>query len=81
MRPRDRGEGEDLPRNLINHRKVCRAFDISTQVLMRAVNRGEFPEPHSMLGNYYFFDRRVIEHRLQHGTWPSDAKFRGATRT
>ncbi len=63
---------------LVNHRDVCKAFGISTGVLMRAVRVGEFPEPHSLLGTFYLFDRSVIEHRLATGTWPKGTKFRGA---
>ncbi len=63
---------------LVNHRDVCKAFGISTEVLMRAVKKGEFPEPHSLLGTFYLFNRKTIEHRLEHGTWPKGAKFRGA---
>lgn len=63
---------------LVTHRDVCAAFGITTNVLMRAVRKGEFIAPHSLLSTFTLFDRAAIEHRLATGTWPKDAKFRGA---
>lgn len=64
-------------RRLVNHRDICAAFGISTNVLMRAVRKGEFIRPHSLIGNSYLFDRAAIEHKLETGLWPRDAKFHG----
>jgi hypothetical protein len=61
---------------LVNHRKVCKMFDITTDVLLRAIRKGEWPIYHSTCGSFYLFDRSIIEHRLATGTWPSHAKFR-----
>lgn len=69
-----------LSRSLVNHRVVARAFGVSTSTLMRAVQKGNFPVPHSILNSFYLFDKATIEHRLEKGTWPSGTKFRGITR-
>ena len=61
---------------LINHRKVCKLFDITTDVLLRSIRKGEWPIYHSTAGTFYLFDRSIIDHRLEFGTWPSHAKFR-----
>lgn len=63
---------------LVNHRDVAAAFGITTAVLMRAVAKGEFTTPHSIIGTFYLFDRATVEHRLETGTWPKGTKFRGA---
>jgi predicted DNA-binding transcriptional regulator AlpA len=62
---------------LINHRDVARMFGVTTSVITRAIERGEFPTPHSQIGSFFLFDRAMVEHRLKHGTWPATAKFRG----
>ncbi len=59
------------------HRDVCKAFGVTTTVLMRAVRVGEFPVPHSQLGQFYLFDRAAVERKLRTGLWPAGTKFHG----
>lgn len=61
--------------SLMTHREVCKRFGVSTDVLMRAVRRGEFVRPHSCMGSFHMFDRAIVEHRLEEGVWPAGTQF------
>lgn len=64
--------------SLVNHRDVAKAFGVSTATLKRAIRKGEFPIPHSLLGSFILFDRGLIEYRLEKGLWPAGTQFYGA---
>ncbi len=63
-------------RQLINHRSVAKVFDIDTETLRDWVVRGDFPRPHSIIQQTWFYDKAIIDHRLETGHWPTEAKFR-----
>ncbi len=69
----------DLP-VLMTHREVAKHFGVTTEGLRKWVHRGEFPEPHSMISQTWFYRADLIEHRLRTGRWLQGVTFRGRSR-
>lgn len=61
---------------LITHRSVAEMLDLNTTTLRNWVALGEFPEPHSVIAQTWFYDAAVIEHYVRTGRWPDGARFR-----
>lgn len=61
---------------IINHREAARRCGVSTKMFRAYVERGIFPLPHSIIEPLWFYRLEVIEHYVEHGTWPADAKKR-----
>lgn len=61
---------------LLTHRTVARLCDLDTETLRKWVAKGEWPEPHSIIQQTWFYRAELIEYYIQHRQWPDDAQFR-----
>lgn len=64
------------PPRLVSHRTVADWLDIDPSTLREWVTLGEFPEPHSIIRQTWFYPAAAIEHYLKTGRWPEDVRFR-----
>jgi hypothetical protein len=65
---------EGIPR-LLTHRQVAELFQVTPAGLRRWVAKGEFPRPHSIICQTWFYREDMIAHRIKTGEWPEDAEF------
>ena len=63
------------------HAKVAELFGITPRTLRAWVLAGDFPQPHMMVRQTWFYDATIINHWRQTGQWPDRAKFRPKPRT
>jgi predicted site-specific integrase-resolvase len=77
---RKRRPSQEEPPKLIPHRKVAKWLSIDTETLRRWVVAGEFPEPHGIIKQTWFYRASMIEHYMKHGSWPEGTRFKGMAR-
>jgi predicted DNA-binding transcriptional regulator AlpA len=65
---------------LLTHRTVAKLIDIDTETLRIWVAEGEFPRPHSIIKQTWFYPADQIDHFLESGTWPEGTAFRPGDR-
>jgi hypothetical protein len=63
-------------KQLVSHRTVAKVCDIDTETLRDWVASGDFPQPHSVIRATWMYDKAIIDHWLETGAWPKEAKFR-----
>jgi hypothetical protein len=73
---RKKGSLLDGAPELVNHRRVAGLFDVTTAALRTWVEKGEFPEPHSVIAQTWFYRADWIAHRLKTGEWPRGVVFK-----
>jgi hypothetical protein len=61
---------------LLTHRTVARMVDIDTETLREWVAVGEWPEPHAIVRQTWFYKSNLIDHFLETGEWLPEAKFK-----
>jgi uncharacterized protein YeaC (DUF1315 family) len=61
---------------LLTHRTVARMVDIDTETLREWVAVGEWPEPHAIVRQTWFYRADAIDHFLETGRWPDGTKFK-----
>jgi predicted DNA-binding transcriptional regulator AlpA len=66
---------DGLP-NMITHRDVAEKMGISTETLREWVESSEFPIPHSVIRQTFFYRLDIIQVFLETGKWPTEVKFR-----
>jgi hypothetical protein len=64
----------DLP-DLVPHAIVADKLGITTTILRKWVVDGEFPRPHSTLGQTWLYRVDLIRVYLETGKWPDGATF------
>jgi hypothetical protein len=69
------GRLEGLPR-LMTHREVAEHFRVTAACIKRWVEKGDFPEPHSIIVQTWFYREDTIAHRLKTGEWPKGTEFK-----
>lgn len=65
----------DLP-DLIPHTFVAEKIGVSSTALRNWVASGEFPEPHSVLGQTWMYRVDTIRPYLETGRWPDGTRFK-----
>ena len=60
---------------LINHRQIAKLFGIEPRTWRRWYNEGKVPIPQQMIGTMLFYEKSVIDYRLNTGKWPAGVKF------
>lgn len=65
---------EGIPR-LMTHRQVADHFQVTPAGLRRWVAKGEFPCPHSIISQTWYYREDVIAHRVKTGQWPQGVEF------
>ena len=63
------------PRRLISRRDAAELFGVSARCWRRWYFAGVVSVPHQVIGTLLLYDRAVIDHRLEHGTWPAGVEF------
>ena len=68
---RPRKEGPSL---FVHHHEIAHDMDVSTKNLLRWIDQGKFPLPHSIQGTFRLWLRADYNHRIGTGRWPSHMK-------
>ena len=61
---------------LITHREVAKLCGITPRRLRYWAERGQWPTPHSIVEQTWFYRRSDVDHYLAKGTWPEGTKYR-----
>lgn len=61
---------------LITHRDVAKLCGITPRRIRAWTERGQWPEPHSVVEQTWFYLKSEVDHYLEHGTWPKGIKYR-----
>lgn len=61
---------------LMPHRRVARQLGITTETLRDWVDRGEFPEPHSVFGQTWLYEVELIDQFIKTRRWLPCARFK-----
>ncbi len=64
----------ELPR-LMTHRQVAEVFQVTPAGLRKWVARGEFPCPHSIIVQTWYYREDIVAHRIKTGQWPEGLRF------
>lgn len=67
---------DDVP-ELVTHREVARLFAVTPAGLRKWVHKGEFPVPHSVIAQTWYYRADWVARRLKTGDWPDGVTFRG----
>ena len=60
---------------LLTHRSVADLLDVDTSTIRNWVVKGQFPRPHSIIGQTWFYDAAVIDNYLKTGCWADGVRF------
>lgn len=61
---------------LMSHREVAKLCGVTPRRLRYWAERGQWPTPHSIVEQTWFYRRDMIEHYLNTGKWPEWVRFR-----
>jgi hypothetical protein len=61
---------------LLTHRTVATMCDVDTETIREWVATGEWPEPHSVVRQTWFYAAEAIEHFIKTGGWPEGTRFK-----
>lgn len=61
---------------LLKHQDIARFFEVDARTVRRWVGRGLWPEPHSILERTWYFEAEIVEHYINTGEWPAEARFK-----
>ena len=64
----------ELPR-LMTHREVEEHFCVTPAGPRRWVAKGEFPVPHSIISQMWYYRKDMIAHRIRTGEWTQGVGF------
>jgi hypothetical protein len=64
-----------LTPKLITQRQMAKLISIDTATLRGWVQKGEWPQPHSVVEQTWFFRAADFEYFLAEGVWPEGVRF------
>lgn len=64
----------ELP-ELMTHRQAADIFCVTSAGLRKWVEKGQFPRPHSVICQTWYYRVDVIAHRVRTGEWPHGVRF------
>jgi hypothetical protein len=74
---KSRSKGLEAAPRLITHHVVAEWFGITTACLKNWVQGREFPVPHVIICQTWFYREEDIAHKLRTGEWTHSVRFRG----
>ena len=59
------------PPLFVNHHEIAHDMGLTTTLIIRWIDAGKFPLPHSVRGTFRLYLRADWEHYVREGRWPS----------